>query len=132
MDNFLYILYFIIALFVLMQIYMRLSTYLKKGKKVEGVDGPLGSKINTGQKNLLYFYSNGCAACKPMSPVIDQLQKEFDNVHKINVASDMETARKFGVMGTPSTIIVENGKISSFFVGAKSESYLRKLMQPSY
>lgn len=114
-----------------MQISVRLSTYFKKGKVIEGVDGELGRSIDSGEKNLLYFYSNGCAACRPMSPVIDALKKEYKAVHKINIATDMDMARKFGVMGTPSTILIENRKISSFLVGAKSESALRKLLSIS-
>ncbi len=128
MDNFLYLLFFVIALFLSMQVYVRLSTFLKKGKLIEDIDGSLGQAIDSGQKNLLYFYSNGCAACKPMGPVIDTLKEEFKTVHKINIATDMDIARKFGVMGTPSTILIENRKISSFLVGAKSESVLRKLL----
>ena len=131
MDNLLYLLYFILALFVVTQIYVKISTYLKKGKVVEGIEGDLGRSIDTGQKNLLYFYSNSCSACKPMGPVVDALKKEFETVHKINIATDMDIARKFGVMGTPSTVLIEHRKISSFLVGAKSESTLRKLLVTS-
>ena len=131
MDNLLYLLYFVLSLFVVMQIFMRISTYLKKGKVVKGIEGDLGRSIDSGQKNLLYFYSNGCAACKPMGPVVDVLKKEFEMVHKINIATDMNIARKFGVMGTPSTVLIEHRKISSFLVGTKSESTLRKLLLTS-
>jgi len=129
METILYIVLTIVGLFVLMQLYIRLSAVLKKGKVIEGVKGKLGSDIRSGRKLLVYFYTNSCAACKPMTPMIDHLKKEFKNIHKINLASEMDVARAFGVMGTPATILVEDQKIKSFNLGAKTESFLRNLIQ---
>ena len=129
MENFLYILAAVIGLFVVLQLYMRLSTYFKKGKEINGVGGKLGKEIDSGRKAAVYFFTNSCAACKPMTPVIEKLQKEFPNLHKINLASDMDTGRKFGVMGTPCTVVVEKGRISNFILGAKTEGFLRGIFQ---
>jgi thioredoxin 1 len=129
MDTILYIVLAIVGLFVVMQLYIRLSAVFKKGKVIEGVKGKLGSDIQSGKKMLVYFYSNSCAACKPMTPMVDRLKKEFKNIHKINLATDMDTGRAFGVMGTPATILVEDQKIKSFNLGARTESFLRNLMQ---
>ncbi len=128
MDNLLYIVFFVVGLFVLMQIYIRLSTWMKKGKAVDNIGGDLGREISSGGRHLLYFYTASCGACKPMTPVVDKLKKEFGNIHKVNLAADMETGRKFGVMGTPATVVVENSKIVSYVLGYKNESYLRNLL----
>jgi thioredoxin-like negative regulator of GroEL len=40
----------------------------------------------------------------------------------------MDIGRHFGVMGTPSVVLVEDGTIRDYLVGAKSETLLRKLM----
>jgi thioredoxin 1 len=96
---------------------------------IEGIKGKLGNEVLSGRKVLVYFYTNSCAACKPMTPVIDRLKKEYKNIHKINLATDMDTGRAFGVMGTPATILVEDQKIKSFNLGAKTESFLRNLIQ---
>jgi len=129
MDTILYIVLAIVGLFVVMQLYIRLSAVFKKGKVIEGVKGKLGSDIQSGKKMLVYFYTNSCAACKPMTPMVDRLKKEFKNIHKINLATDMDTGRAFGVMGTPATILVEDRKIKSFNLGARTESFLRNLIQ---
>ena len=129
MDTILYIVLTIVGLFVVMQLYIRLSAVFKKGKVIEGVKGKLGSEVVSGGKLLVYFYTNSCAACKPMTPVIDRLKKEYKNVHKVNLATDMDTGRAFGVMGTPATILVEDRKIKSFNLGARTESFLRNLIQ---
>jgi len=128
MENILYIVLAIVGLFIVMQLYVRLSSLLKKGKTIDGVKGKLGNEIRSGKKLLVYFYTNSCAACKPMTPVIDRLKKEHSNIHKINLATDMDIGRSFGVMGTPATILVEEQKIRSFNLGAKSEPFLRSLL----
>lgn len=129
METFLYIVLSVVGLFVVMQLYIRLSSFFKKGKVIEGVGGKLGNDIQSGRKLLVYFYTTSCAACKPMTPMIDRLKKEFKNIHKINLATDMNIGRAFGVMGTPATILVEDQKIKSFNLGARTESYLRNLIQ---
>lgn len=128
MDNLIYLVLAVVGFFVIVQVYARLSMFLKKGKKIEHVEGKLGREIKSGNRVLIYFYTNSCAACKPMTPVVDRLKKEFNNIHKVNLSQDMETGRRFGVMGTPATVLVEDGKISSFNLGAKNESYLRNLL----
>ncbi|MGD9898857.1 MAG: thioredoxin family protein [Calditrichaceae bacterium] len=128
MQGFLYLILVIVGFFVVMQLYIRISSVMKKGKIVDGVNGKIGKDIKAGKRILVYFYSNSCAACKPMTPIIDKLKKEFESIHTVNLAKDMETARAFGVMGTPATVLVENKKIMSFNLGAKSEVFLRKLL----
>lgn len=128
MESLLYIVLAVIGLFVILQLFMRLASFLKRGKKIEGVKGQLGRDIASGKTNLVYFYSPACAACKPMTPIIGKLQSEFKNIHKINLARDMEVARIFGVLGTPALVKVENQKISSYQLGARNENMIRKLL----
>jgi thioredoxin 1 len=128
MESILYIVLAIVGLFMVMQLYIRLSAIFKKGKVIKGIKGKLGNEVLSGRKLLVYFYSNGCAACKPMTPVVDRLKKEYKNIHKVNLATDMGTGRAFGVMGTPATILVEDQKIKSFNLGARTEAFLRNLI----
>ncbi len=128
MNNLMMIILFVLGLFVLAQVYVRLSMLRKKGKKIEPFNNPLWKSIEQGGKHLLYFYTSSCSACIPMTPRIEMLQKEFPNIHKINLGTDMEIGRHFGVMGTPSVIFVENGTIRDYLVGSRSEAALKKLM----
>lgn len=128
MENVLYIILAIAGLFLFMQIYMRLTAYLKKGKKIQGVGGSLGKEIERGKKVLVYFYTNSCAACKPMTPVVDRLKESYKNIHKVNLASEMDTGRSFGVMGTPALVLVEDSKIQSYNLGARNEHFIKNLL----
>ena len=128
METILYIVLIIVGFFVVLNLFVWISGFLKKGKKIESFGGELGNRIKAGNKLLVYFYSPGCSACKPMTPVIDRMKQNNKDVFKINVARDMDIARKFGVMGTPATVLVENSKISKYILGARNEQFLRGLM----
>jgi thioredoxin 1 len=124
--------YFVIALvaFILaMNLSVVLRAKFKKGKVVNDIGGKIGEAINRGEKVMLYFYSPTCSACKVQTPIIDNLINLANGrtkIFKIDVSRDVDTALKFGVMGTPSIVVVEDGKIKEFFVGVKSENILRR------
>jgi len=123
-----YVLGGIIALFFLLQLGMRLKMRMQKGKPAPELGGRYGKAVKSGKKAMFYFYSESCSACKPMTPIIEQFVKKNHNYFKVNIAKDMQTARQFGVMGTPSTVIIENGKIQDFLVGPQPEQKLRTLL----
>jgi thioredoxin-like negative regulator of GroEL len=56
------------------------------------------------------------------------MQSENKNVIKINILDESNLARQLGVWGTPATLVVENARINQFLLGARTESYLRKLV----
>ena len=128
MESFLYIILAIVGFILFMQIFIRVSFLLKKGKEITGINGELGNKINAGEKLLVYFFSPTCGACKAITPIIDKMKNEKSNIYKIDVSQKPEISRGFGVMGTPATIVVENKKISQYILGAKSETFIRKLV----
>ena len=117
----------IVALFIGMQLFMVLKMKFKKGKQAPDLDGKAGRMINSGDKLLFYFYSPGCRACKPMTPFIKNMAKKNKKIFPVDISQDMTTAQKFGVMGTPSTVVVEAGKIVEFLVGFQPEDRVRSL-----
>jgi len=128
MENIIYIILAVVGFLVVMQLYIRLTAFLKKGKEIKGLTGVLGKKINAGEKNVVYFYTPSCGACKPMTPIIEVLTNEFENLHKANLAKDIDIGRAFGVMGTPALIAVENSRIQSYVLGARTEHFIRKML----
>jgi thioredoxin 1 len=124
--------YFVIALvaFILaMNLSVVLRAKFKKGKVDNDIGGKIGEAIKRGERVMLYFYSPTCSACKVQTPIIDNLINLANGrakIFKIDVSRDVNTALKFGVMGTPSIVVVEDGKIKEFFVGVKSENILRR------
>ncbi len=121
----------IIVLFLLFQYSMVFKMRLKKGKPAPSLGGKVGRTIQSGGKALFYFYSPGCRACKQMTPTIERLAKQNKDIIKIDISRDMTTAKKFGVMGTPSTVLVQAGKIAEFLVGPQTEDKLLVLLGKS-
>mgnify|MGYP001604349336 FL=1 len=125
MTTAVYVLGGVLFLFIGMQFFVIWKSKRNKGRKVEGLNGQIGKSVANGGRVLAYFYSPSCSACRTQTPVVEKLQSEFSNVFKVNVADDLDTARAFGVMATPTTAIVNGGVIAELFVGAKSEKELR-------
>ncbi len=118
----------IVALFIGMQMFMVLKMKFKKGKQAPQLDGKAGRMVANGDKVLFYFYSPGCRACKPMTPFIKNMAKRNKRIFPVDVSHDMTTAQKFGVMGTPSTVVVEQGKIKEFLVGFQPQDRVQGLL----
>ncbi len=75
-------------------------------------------------KVLVDFYADWCGPCKMMSPVIDKIAEEIDNVKvcKINVDNAQDVAGSFGIMSIPTIMIFDNGEIKEKFIGVTSKS----------
>ena len=127
--NILSILFIVVILFFGFQYFMILKVKFKKGKAAPELKGVYGKAVKANGTSLFYFYSPSCGACRGMTPVVSQYTKNNPRCFKIDVSKDMETARAFGVMGTPSTVVVEKGIIKDFFVGAKGESDLVEMLE---
>ena len=123
-----YILIAIIAVFFAFQAVMVFKMRAKRGQAAPDLEGEFGRVVDSGGSSLFYFHSPGCRACLPMNPIIDKLKRDNSNVFKIDISSQMAVARKFGVMGTPATVLVRQGKIAEFLIGPQSEKKLIQLL----
>jgi thioredoxin 1 len=88
-----------------------------EGKPLPALPGKLGSTLASKQSALLYFMSPQCGACRPWTARFKEMSKRNSHVHVINVAEELELARALGVMATPSTLVVKDGRIQSYHVG---------------
>lgn len=70
---------------------------------------------------LIDFWAAWCGPCKMLSPIVDEIAEERDDVKvcKINVDEESELAAKFGVMSIPTLIFMENGEVKATSVGYK-------------
>ena len=84
--------------------------------------------INAKTTAIVDFYADWCMPCKMMSPIIDEIAEENENIKvgKINVDENQELAMKYNVMSIPTIIIFKDGKIHKQFVGVTSKQDLLK------
>lgn len=70
---------------------------------------------------LVDFYADWCGPCKMMSPVIDELSKEYEGkakIGKLNVDENGSIAQKYKVMNIPTMLLIKDGKVMDTVVGA--------------
>ena len=113
-----------IGFLALMRVLVWISGKLKTGKSIPPFSGEIGQRIQKGDKLLLYFYTPSCGACKAMTPVVDEMMRNKNNVYKINLMKNHEIGKIFGIMGTPATIIVNKSRIDQYILGARSKKFL--------
>ena len=72
---------------------------------------------------LVDFYADWCGPCQMLSPVVDEVAEERDDIKvgKINVDEQMELAQKYGVMTIPTLLVIKNGEIANKHIGALSK-----------
>lgn len=103
---------------------LNLGVWLQ-ARKMQGKPAP----ANTGSgKQLYYFFSPGCDACKGITPIVNRLSEKYRNIHKIDVSLDLQQAAAFGIRATPTLILVDNGVIARVMLGGKTERELDALL----
>ena len=78
------------------------------------------------------FYSPTCPHCREMEPYFDTFAKEFiDKVVfvKLNIATNLDIASRYGVMGTPTFKFFCHGRPVHEIVGAVYPSLLKKSIE---
>ena len=65
------------------------------------------------------FFATWCGPCKMLSPVIDELSGELENVNfvKVDIDQSLELARRFEVSIVPTVIVFKDGKEAERLVG---------------
>ena len=69
---------------------------------------------------LLDFWASWCGPCRMVSPIVDEIAAENDDiiVGKINVDEEQELAMQFSVMSIPTLLVFKNGEVAGQQVGA--------------
>jgi thioredoxin 1 len=99
-----------------------LSSRRMIGKSIEWGNGTI-------EKRLFYFYSPKCGPCRRMTPIIDKLAQQYPTVTKVDVSDEPETASRFGIRATPTTVLVKDNIIEEVMLGARSENQLIQLLK---
>ncbi|MBC8543500.1 MAG: thioredoxin [Clostridia bacterium] len=76
---------------------------------------------------LVDFYADWCGPCKMMSPVVDELSREYEGrlkVGKVNVDENTNVAQQYRVMSIPTILLIKNGQVVDQVVGAVPKAQL--------
>ena len=80
---------------------------------------------------LIDFYADWCGPCKMLSPIIEQIAKENDDIKvvKINIDDERDLALDYDVMSIPTVVAIKDGKELDRIVGFVDKSEILKLIK---
>ena len=73
------------------------------------------------QPVLVDFFADWCGPCKMLSPVMEELSDEMENVKiaKVNVEEQPKLAEKYKVMTIPTLMLMSHGKVIAQSTGVR-------------
>lgn len=79
---------------------------------------------------LVDFWAAWCGPCKMLSPVIDEISSEQEDIKvcKINIDEQPELAQQFGVMSIPTLIVFKDGEVVNKTVGVQPKEQILALL----
>lgn len=79
---------------------------------------------------LVDFWAAWCGPCRMVSPIVDEIAEEREDVAvgKVNVDEQIELAIRFGVMSIPTLLVFWNGKVVRQSVGAGPKEKILALL----
>lgn len=85
---------------------------------------------NSQKPVLIDFFAEWCGPCRMVSPIVDEIASENDNilVGKVNVDEQPELAAEFGVSSIPMLVVVKNGEIVNQSIGARPKQQILAML----
>ena len=77
------------------------------------------------------FFATWCGPCKMLSPVIDELSGELENVNfvKVDIDQSMDLAQKFRIVSVPTMKIFKNGEEVDTLMGFMPKDVLKSKVE---
>jgi len=81
---------------------------------------------------LVDFWATWCGPCRAISPIVEELAKEFlgrVKITKLNVDENPSIPSQYGVRGIPALILFKEGKVLDQIVGSVPKARLKALIE---
>jgi len=81
---------------------------------------------------MVDFWAEWCGPCKMVSPVVEELAREYKGKIKIaslDVDGNRQTPTRFGVRNIPTLIFFKDGQVASTIIGAHPKSHIDEALK---
>lgn len=85
--------------------------------------------IASGKVALVDLWAEWCGPCRAMTPIIDELHKEYGEravIGKLNVDDNPEIPTNYSVRGIPTFLLFKNGELKAKIVGMQPKQALKE------
>lgn len=91
----------------------------------------LESIVNNNSIVILDCYAVWCGPCRMLSPLIDELASEVNNVCfvKANIDNNEELALKYNIMSIPTLLLFKDGNLVDKVIGFKTKDELLEIIK---
>jgi thioredoxin len=86
----------------------------------------------TGKPIVVDFWAPWCAPCRMTKPILEKLAGEYHekvDFWPINSDENQQLMQELKIYGIPTVLLIQNGKISGRFTGAKREDAYRQMFE---
>jgi thioredoxin 1 len=95
-------------------------------------DSNFSQAINKFPLLLVDFWAPWCGPCRMMSPLIDQIGKDYVGklvVGKVNVDENPTVSRQFGISSIPTLILFKRGQAVNKIIGSVSKNKIDEMVR---
>ena len=81
---------------------------------------------------LVDFWAPWCGPCRMVSPILEQINEERDDVRvvKLNVDENQNSAVRYEVLSIPTMIVFKDGQIAKKLIGAQPKARIEAELEP--
>lgn len=80
---------------------------------------------------ILDFWATWCGPCQMLSPIVEELSKEFTNVKfgKVNTDEEPDLAMQFGIRNIPTLAFIKHSKTEDLSISLVSKEELKDMIR---
>lgn len=86
--------------------------------------------LNSDKPVLIDFFAGWCGPCRMLSPVVDEIANEREDIKvcKVNVDEERELAGLFQISSIPTLAVIKDGNVVGGVVGVRSKREILKML----